>query len=224
MSEQPPVPPDDAAARPALPWEQPGAPRFAALLETIKLVLISPTEAFERMPVSPDLGRPLVYAIIVSWIGAIVALLYQLAFRLTLLPFLPEQTVPRQMVASTAFSIVIAVLAPILTLIGLFVWSAIVHVFLLIAGGANRGFTATVRVLCYASTTNVLQLIPACGGLIGVVWNIVLAIIGLSVAHRTSYGKAAVAVLVPILICCVCVGVAFALVGSFILSAILHST
>jgi hypothetical protein len=94
--------------------------------------------------------------------------------------------------------------APLFILIGLFIWSAILHAFLWILGGAKEGFEATIRVVSYsAGSTYLFQLIPICGGLVGLIWSLVLQIIGMSRAHEISGGKAAAAVLLPLLLCCV---------------------
>ena len=48
-------------------------------------------------------------------------------------------------------------------------------------------------------------MVPFCGSLAAGLWGLVLQIIGLSVIHRTSIGKSAVAVIAPAVICCACV-------------------
>jgi hypothetical protein len=45
-------------------------------------------------------------------------------------------------------------------------------------------------------------MIPFCGGWIAMVWNIVVEIIGLARSHEIDTGKAALAVLLPIMVCC----------------------
>ena len=45
-------------------------------------------------------------------------------------------------------------------------------------------------------------IIPFCGGLISLVWAIILYVFGLSTAHRTTQGKAVLAVLLPVVLCC----------------------
>jgi hypothetical protein len=53
----------------------------------------------------------------------------------------------------------------------------------------------------------VFQVVPFCGGLIGMVWSIVVQIIGLKEMHETGGGTATAAVLLPmVLCCCLCVG------------------
>jgi hypothetical protein len=44
------------------------------------------------------------------------------------------------------------------------------------------------------------------------VWTVILFVTGFSIAHRTTQGKAVLAVLLPVVMCCV-MGVVFALVA-----------
>ena len=103
------------------------------------------------------------------------------------------------------------VVTPLVGLIVLFVWSGIVHLMLTLLGGANNGFGATLRVMCYAQTTQLAVVIPGIGGLIGIVWRLILEIVGLAQAHKTEGWKAALAIVLPLVFCCVCI--AFGLVA-----------
>src|SRR5205814_10664996 len=88
----------------------------------------------------------------------------------------------RMAVASIAFII----LVPLAIVIVLFIGSAIVHLCLIIVGGANQPFETTFRVLAFTrGSTGALQLIPVCGGVIAAVWGIVVICIGLARAHDT---------------------------------------
>ncbi len=221
MTGQPPeTPPPPAEPRPVLPWERPGAPFFESLVETAKRFLSRPVEAYESMPVTPQLARPIAWIVIFGWIGIIASQIWSILLRTTVMSLLPQREGMSGFVAPIAVSVVFMVLAPILVLIGLFVWSAIVHLFLLMLGGAGSGFTATVRVICYAHTTDVLQVVPFCGGLIAGVWGIVLSVLGLAVAHRTTRGKALLAVLLPLALCCVCVVAIVAIFGTAMFAAL----
>jgi hypothetical protein len=199
--------PGPATVQP-LPWEQPGYPPLEGLFETAKLFITSPSEAFARVRTTGGLGRPIAWAIIFGWIGVIAGQVYNLAFGGSWMRLLPNMPHSEEMAASglmnMGFSIAFMVLAPIFILIGLFIWAAIVHLFLLLLGGANSGFDGTVRVLCYASTVQIAQVVPLCGGMVAGIAAIVLEIIGLAIIHRTTQGKAAGAVLIPVAICCVC--------------------
>jgi hypothetical protein len=219
----PPPPPPGAppgGAQP-LPWEQPGYPAAEGLYETAKLILLNPGEAFARMSTTGDLGRPLLFAVIFGWVGMIAGQLYQL-----LIPGMPWRYLPGMEHSMPAyafrpvFAVGMMVLAPIFVLLAVFIWSAILHLFLIIVGAGQSGFTATVRVVCYAGVTQVLQVVPLCGGVVGALWAIVLEILGLATAHRTTQGKAAVAVLLPIALCCACAAVLVVAFGAAIFAAI----
>jgi hypothetical protein len=87
--------------------------------------------------------------------------------------------------------------------IGLFIGSAVVHVCLMIVGGANQPFETTYRVVAFTQgSTGPLQMIPVCGGAIAGIWGLVCTCIGLSRAHQTDTGRAVLAVLLPVIICC----------------------
>jgi hypothetical protein len=203
-------------ARPAggsTPWEsRDRLGLLNAFVETTKEVLVSPTEFFRRMPVTGGIGAPLGYGVLVYYVGAVVGALYQLVFQgltggasLGRLPEQSEALEPFLRLFTHGVGIFVwLILGPIFALAGIFVASAIYHLFLMLFGGAKQGFEATLRTVCYGGATQLLQIVPICGGLIGAIWGIVVTIIGLSEAHGTSRGTAAAAVLVPILLCCCC--------------------
>lgn len=227
--EQPPTggfeppPPQEPPAPAPLPWEQPGYPLLEGLYETAKLIITSPSEAFARMSTTGDLGRPLVYAVIFGWIGVIASQIYQLAFRGAMWSFIPNMPRQSEFMVGPVANVVTMIVAPVLILLGVFIGAAIIHLFLMMVGGASKGFATTVRVVCYASTTQVLQVVPFCGGIISAVWTIVLEIIGIAQAHRTTQGKAALAVLLPIALCCACIVITAATVGTAIWAAIANA-
>ncbi|MGE5237029.1 MAG: YIP1 family protein [Acidobacteriota bacterium] len=203
-----------------LPWEQPGYPALEGLYETAKLFLTKPTEAFQRMSISGDLGRPLGYAVILGWVGIIAGQAYNIALRGTMRNMLAPFSHGEDLAFGLGFNIAIMVVAPILILLGVFIGSAILHLFLMLVGGNNNGFVTTTRVVCYATTIQIFQIVPLCGGLIGAAWGVVLEIIGIAAAHRTTQGKAAAAVLLPMVLCCVCLAILAVAFGAAILAAL----
>jgi len=72
----------------------------------------------------------------------------------------------------------------------------------------------TFGVVAYATTTDLLAVIPVCGGLGGLIYGLILTGIGLAHVHRTSGGKAAAAVLLPLSLACCCCAVVLILFGS----------
>ncbi|MCJ7440638.1 MAG: YIP1 family protein [Thermoanaerobaculaceae bacterium] len=217
----PPVPPPG----PPLPWEQPGYPALEALYETAKLFFTAPSQAFARMSLTGTLGRPLLYAVIFGWLGTIAGQAYSLAFRGAIHGFLsslPGYNARLMTGMPAAATVAIMILAPILVLLGIFIWSAIVHLFLMLVGGANTGFASTVRVVSYTATVQILQVVPLCGGILTTIWGLVLQIIGLAIAHRTTQGRSALAVLLPPALCCVCLAIIGAAFGAAIAAAVGH--
>ena len=208
----PPVP----ESVPVIPWEDPGRSFFDALFETVKLLTTSPGEAYRRMPVTGGIGRPLFYAIAVGWVSIAVAVFWNVLFQGLWLPFMESVEDLAGMGAlyglTIGWGLMMVALAPLFVVIGVFIAAAILHLMLLIVGGASGGFETTVRVVCYTQTAQLAGIIPFCGGIIALIWTVVLYVTGFSVAHRTTQGKALVAVLLPVVLCCV-MGVVIALVA-----------
>src|SRR6266436_5561907 len=205
----PPVQPGAAptsttvAGRTGLPWEhRQERGFFNAFIETLSMVLTRPAEAFSVMKREGGLGEPLIYALIGGCVGGIVSLLFSLGLQSMGL-FTGQQDAFAVMAGVGIGSIVFIVLIPIFIVVGLFIGAAIVHLCLMIVGGANKSFEVTFRVLAFSQgSTGPLQMIPVCGGLIAGVWALVVNCIGLARAHETSTGRAVLAVLLPLVVCC----------------------
>jgi len=189
------------------------------LARTFALFFTRPDEAFSRMS-DAGLGRPFTYAVITSWIELVVVLGYWAVFQIPLsvfdLPGLEEELAETAVGIGLLFAIGagIFLLMPVLVALGLAIHACILHVMLLIVGEGRRGFATTVRAICYAHTADLANVIPLCGGLLSLVWFVALQVIGISKAHGCSYGKAALAVFLPILVCCSCLSVGLVLVGA----------
>ena len=192
-----------AGARSGLPWDdrqQKGF--FTAFIETLQMVLTRPVEAFTVMKREGGFGEPLIYAVVGGSVGAIVAFLFSLLFHS--FGMLTDQRNPLGAMAGMGIgSIGFIILIPLFIVIGLFIGAGIIHFCLMIVGGANQPFETTFRVLAFTQgSTGVLQLIPVCGGLIACVWGIVVNCIGLARAHETDTGRAVLAVVLALVVCC----------------------
>ena len=192
-----------AGARSGLPWDDRQEKGFfTAFIETLQMVLIRPAEAFTVMKREGGFGEPLIYAVVGGSVGAIVAFLFSLLFH-SFGMFAGQRNPLGAMAGMGIGSIGFIVLVPIAIVIVLFIGAGIVHLCLMIVGGANQPFETTFRVLAFTQgSTGVLQLIPVCGGVIAAVWAIVVNCIGLARAHETDTGRAVLAVLLPLILCC----------------------
>jgi len=210
-STPPPGPPESGGPQ-GNPWERRATLGLAeGFIQSLKLFVTSPTEAFAQTFKKGDFGSPLLFAIIVGWIGIAIGQIWEVLMGASILSMMPPEVrnyvpfVP----GSTIGFLVGVIFAPVYIIIGLFIWSAIMHLSLIIVGGLERsvaGFEGTFRVVAYATVAQLANLIPVLGGLLSLVWSLVLAIVGLQKLHDTSTGKAVAAVLVPFLLCCACIG------------------
>jgi len=213
-----PPPPTPPPALPVIPWEQPGLHVFSAFFQTAGMLLSSPRQSFERVANTTRVARPLVFGLIVGLVGVAAETFWNLLLRDLLPEFFPWAD-DRYRV-SQAFAVMGAATAPVWLPMFLVLVAALQHLFLFLVGGAKRGFVATFRVVAYSWVTMPLAIIPMCGQLAGGIWNIVLLVIGLSAVHQISTGRAAAAVLLPLILCCACVGMALALFGAAIFGAL----
>ena len=106
---------------------------------------------------------------------------------------------------STGMYMLLLLFSPVLSMIGLFVSTILYHVALLILGGGGRGFSVTFRAIAYGSTPNLLCVLPICGGFIGGIWAMVLAILAARQGHGTDWWRAILAYFLPLIACC-CLG------------------
>ena len=191
------------AERTGLPWEhRQERGFFNAFIETLTMVLIRPNEAFSVMKREGGLGEPLIYALIGGCVGGIVAFLFSLGFR-SIGFFADKDNSLAAMTGMGIGSAAMIILLPLFVVIGLFVGSGIVHLCLMIVGGANHSFETTFRVFAFTQgSASPLQIIPLCGGVISGVWALVCNCIGLARAHETDTGRAVLAVFLPVIVCC----------------------
>ncbi|HKC25883.1 MAG TPA: YIP1 family protein [Thermoanaerobaculia bacterium] len=225
----PPIAPPPAGTPGAIPWEERQRYGFVpALVETVKLFVTAPAEAWRRTPEKGSILDPLLFAILVSWLGAIVRAVYGMFFTVPWLRMMPPAMRERfgGAMAGHAFGFVAQViLAPIAITLILFIWSAILHVCLMMVGGlsaSTSGFDGTFRVSCYSSVADLAQAIPLLGGLVAAIWKIVLVVMGIVALHRTTQGKAIAAVLIPLVVCCGCAALLSVLIFGAVFGAMRH--
>ena len=191
------------APRSGLPWderEQKGL--LSAFVETLMMVLTKPEAAFTAMKREGGFGEPMLFAVIGASSGAIVAFLFSFA-----LQSIGISTGGKNGLAYLAGfgigSLFFIILIPLFILLGLFIGAGILHLCLMIVGGAKQSFETTFRVLAFAhGSTGPLQMIPFCGGFIAAIWGLVVNCIGLARAHETDTWRAVLAIFLPLVICC----------------------
>jgi hypothetical protein len=196
------TPPDTGRLK--TPWEDRAATGFFnGLYKTVNQVLFSPSDFFKKMPVTGGLTDPLLYAMIIGTVGLLFLSVWHLLLHDPMQGFVtPEMSEAGRGITSNVGSPLGTAMIPFVLIIWLFIVSGMLHLFVMIVGGARAGFEATFRVVSYSVSPFVFMVIPYCGVLITPLWALSLFMIGIRDAHETTGGKAAAAVLFPFLFCC----------------------
>lgn len=195
------------AAEPAhFPWpprEDESIP--AAFAETWKGSALRPRSFFAALPERASLLPALAYYLPIG-IAVSGAELFWGTFRETAAP---ERDV---VIGTAAFEgmtpLVGFLLSPVVLLLSLFISAGITHLLLRLFGGASRGVNATTRIFAFSYSPLILGIVPVVGSVVGYVWMVVVAVIGLREGHRTTTGRAAAAVLIPVAIAIVFLAIA----------------
>lgn len=194
-----------AAERTGLPWDnREGTSLPHAFIATMKRVLMTPDQAFRMMRREGGLVNPMLYGIIGGTLGFVVAMVLQFGMQ-SLGVSLGGDSEALKMLGITGIVVFAGflVLSPVFVVIWLFIGSALVHVCLMLVGGAKQPYETTFRVIAYTQgSMGVLQMIPFCGGLIAAIWGLICQCIGLARAHEIETGRAVLAVFLPIILCC----------------------
>jgi len=195
---------------------------FKAIWLTVKGVLLEPVETFATMKREGGLGAPLLYNVACGWAFGLLGIVCNLFSRNTLTSFFSSE-IRESMEAPLELTnigwILLAVFFPLLIVLGAFIVSGVIHLALMLFGGARQPFRTTLRTHCYASGSVILfQLIPFCGGFITLIWYIVAMCIGLAKAHETPTGRSVGAVLLAIGVCCVATIVFYEVLIAFLVT------
>lgn len=171
-----------------VPWESKTGGMFSSLLKTIKEVLFAPKRFFSVMDPGGKTSYPLSFAVITGTVTVLVSLFLQSSF---IMSSLSRVNVPYlAWLAGPILFVVAAIVTPFLWILALYVWTAVVHVSLVILRGNTYPYRTTLKVLAYSNATQLWSIIPVVGGVIGGIWGIVVNVIGLSTVHNISKVKA----------------------------------
>ncbi len=218
----PPPPPSGGAGEtsgPRLPWEERDRLGFLnALIETVKLIVTAPGDAFSRLRPDGDLVWPLIFGLIFSWIGQFFGQIWNLIFGGVMQSMMGGLGDLEGMASFGATSfvqvIITLILWPVFFAIGIFIAAGILHLCLMLVGGVEQsplGFEGTLKVVAYSQIVSLANVVPILGFLIVLVGGVILLVVGFTEVHKTSQGKALTAALIPLVLCCVC-GIVFAMV------------
>jgi hypothetical protein len=172
------------------PWEErQNYGTINAYFQTATKCILTPTSFFSKLPTHDGYFNPILFVAMTLPVAAVLTYLWIALFKGMGLAGL----VGLLFVASILF-----VLGIIFIPISLAIWSGVLHLCLLIVGGAREGYQATFRVVSYSSVTSIFNVVPVVGPLASLLWGLVLTVIGLRETHKTSTGKALGALAIPV--------------------------
>jgi hypothetical protein len=187
---------DEVEVYRAFPWPPPeDGPILTAFGETWKGASLEPTAFFSRLPRDGGTGAAVFYYLAVGMLVAGATLFWQSLGGTGM-----QQGPLAELGLGDDNPLLGFLFAPAYLLLGLLLAGGVIHVLLLVVGGATHGFGTTLRVLCYAYSPQILGVIPMVGAIVGTIWMLVVAIIGLRSAHETETWRPVLAVLLPFLL------------------------
>jgi hypothetical protein len=180
-------------------------------VETARRVIVEPGRFFRAAPSPGGPGAPLLYAVVVGWLGLVAWSFYNAIFhsivgsrlealgaeRADLLPVL-------SFLESWNGFATLALLGPVLVAVFVFAWAGLVHGGLLVLGGGRGGFAATFEVACYGTSLALFLVVPFCGFLVMLPYLLVVWVVGLAAAHGTDEVRGYAAILLAIVVPCCC--------------------
>jgi hypothetical protein len=204
----------EASGEGPTPWERRGElGLLTAYWETWKGVMLSPEAFWARVRPQGSLWEALAFAWIANGVSTLLNLPVQLLQGSGQLSEVLDQAknIPPEVRESLLSffggggQLGLALGGLLLYPVTFFITAGIVHLFCMLFGVAQNGFNATARTVGYAAAPMLLSWVP-CVGMGLFVYVIVLEVWGLARLQRTTYGRAAAAVLTPygLLLCCCC--------------------
>lgn len=188
------------------PWESDTVSFPADLFRSWMDAMTRPGEFFRMLDPEIPFVRPLVFYLLFVVLGAGLNTVSSLAF--------PADETFRPYIWLIFF------LSPFTGLLALLLNTGITHLGVRLFVPGAKPIHATGRVMCYSAATSVLTIVPWIGWLAGGVWAIVLMIVGVRWVHGATLGRAAAAVLVPIVVITVGLTMVIFMLGIFLALAI----
>lgn len=168
--------------------------------EKIGLLFSRPTNFFHDIEKETSLGPALVMYLIVAVVIQAVSYLFMLSLSSTMSIYGRGS-----IIGLYGYNDPFSMFMPILIIFGLiagtvgtFICAAILHLFVIIFKGSGD-YVDTYKISTYSAVPAIIiSVIPFIGGILGGIYAIVLAVLGIRETHDLSTGKAVAVVLIPV--------------------------
>ena len=201
------------------PWEREDGWSVADLFRSWMQIMTRPGEFFRSLDPDVSFARPLifylVFAVLGSWASTLswMALFgdtYRELYALEGLESFPLD----------AYMWMNLFLSPFWALITLLIHVGMVHVGVRMFVKDARPIGVTTRTLCYVAAPWILAIVPVLGWAVSFIWMAAMAIIGIQWTHRTTFGRAFAAVIVPPFVVTTALTMLFVLLGGLISASV----
>ncbi|MFM8363578.1 MAG: GYF domain-containing protein [Verrucomicrobiota bacterium] len=209
--------PVESVVEPA--WQRVRGFSIGAAIQSVKQVFENPASTFSNLSPTAGIGRSLAFFLLLSWVCGSVAVGYEcLAAWInpdSLLQSLAQFPEPIRQELQSWFDTqghkkaILFVFAssvafqPFFLLLRIFVFSLLVHLFLVVIGARSKNFGVTFQALAYSSgAAAALQIFPLVGTLLGVIGSFILGFLAVKNAHAASGWKVALAAFLVLMVSC----------------------
>jgi hypothetical protein len=167
-----------------------------AFIKTLRHCLLNPRDFFEKPSMDHASRRAWLYALIVGSIGSIFSFIWASAL---IRPLLASFPVLDDFGVNKAISTASLIFTPLIITLKV-VFSALYFQFLLfLTRSARQNTSATFRIVCYAQSTAIFELIPVFGSIISPLWSLYLLAVGFNKIHKISMFRAYLIILLPLM-------------------------
>ncbi len=171
----------------------------------LKSILFSPGRFFQTPKANDKVFHQYLFALICYCFGGIFEVAYSFFIYKFLLQsqdamvvrMLKSMEVENLLSNPSASFVKATAMLPLQGFMMIFVIAGIVHVALMIFSDPKKKFPGTLRIVAYSNATHLVRIIPVLGGILALVWQVALVIIGVTHTHRIKGERAALAVLLP---------------------------
>lgn len=224
MSNDPSSGAEAPAGAAGIPWESgPSGRGLRGVAATCGAILLRPTESLHETRLSGELWNAFAFYLGMMMAATLVSnLVSRMMFTASMaeidqaLRGLENVYPPETLDQIRAMVKTILGPSPVSLLFSLTFWfmfftfyvfaaGVLMHVCLMLVGGAGGGFEATFKALAYShGATAPLIVVPFCGGLLHLVWLSVVLVIALIEWHRTTTARVVLGLSLPLipLFCC----------------------
>ena len=192
------------------------------MLRTLLLTVTDPVRFFRNLNVYVHHGSALLYVLLLGGVGKIA----QRGFELLLFVLFKDNAMQQSIDMVNRYMPQLATemsngmadgsiqqqmlfkvgIAPLSILTAVFLGALISQSFINGFNKNNAGFSATLRVYCYANGLWIFMIFPVVGPLVGIVWCSILELIGLKEVQKLTYQQAVLAWMIPLFVkfCAIC--------------------